>query len=287
MRLERHRLVMATAGLAALLALGVALLVSPTRGRAQANERLKAIHTVVLDPGHGGNNDGARGHAGSREKDLTLAVAYAARDQLQKDFPGLKVILTRNLDVDLSLPERIHAAHLAGADLFMSLHMNSSTNTEAQGVEVFYLSTDKSMPQVTDGEGTWGQHFEHPDEGVEPEAVRQGPAFDGVAPILQDLTRGRAHRDSAVMARMLLEELRRICPRCRNRGVRQENFGILRGNTIPSVVVEFGFLSHPAEEKRLVDRDTHERMGRAISRTVQRMDLWFIELGYVAATGQR
>ncbi len=261
------------AALAGALALVAAL------GGAQAasaqSRALQSIKTVVIDPGHGGHNDGAQGHRGSVEKDLALAVAYAARDQLRRDYPDLRVVLTRNLDIDLSLPDRIHTAHMAEADLFLSLHMNSSTNLEAEGVEVFYLSTDKSMPMVTRGEGTWGQAFEDPDEGVPSGAMRHGTSGDALPRILLDLERARSHADSAVLAETLLEELRRACGGCRNRGVRQANFGVLRGSLVPSAVVEFGFISHPTEERRLIRDETHKRFAKAISRTVERMDAIF------------
>lgn len=238
---------------------------------------LRTIRTVVIDPGHGGNNNGTRGATGSQEKDLTLAVAYAVRDELRREHPNLKVILTRNIDVDLSLPQRIHTAHAAEADLFLSLHMNASTNLTANGLEVFYLRADKSMPLVSPGEGTWGRGYVEPD----PEAVAAGPSHQPdereLASILADLTLTRAHQDSAVLARTLLDELKRSCPRCRSRGVRQDNFGVLRGCRVPAVVVEFGFLSHNREEKYLVTREAHMRFARAIMRTIERMDYHFVQ----------
>ena len=214
------------------------------------------------------------------EKDLTLQVAYAVRDRLKTDYPELNVILTRSLDVDLSLPERIHMAHVNEADLFLSLHMNSSTNKAASGLEVFYLQTDKTMPMVTRGEGSWGQKFADPDEGVDPDAHRH-KAHGGELPIiLADLDRARSHRDSALLASTLLDELRRVCTACRNRGVRQANFGVLRGSRVPSVVVEFGFLSNPGEERRLTHGETHKSFARAISRTIDHMDLVFTDREY-------
>lgn len=245
---------------------------------AQRAWELRQINTIVIDPGHGGNNDGARGKRDSQEKDLTLAVAYAVRDELRRRFPNLKVVLTRNIDVDLSLPQRIHTAHMANADLFLSLHMNSSTNPQAAGIEVFYLNTDKSMPLVTYGEGTWGQAFADPRESdVAPDAPIYAPRDDSVQAILSDLDLARSHRDSAVLARTTLEELRRACPKCRNRGVRQANFGVLRGSRVPSIVIEFGFLSHHVEEQRLTSRRAHARFAEALSHVVRRMDQHFTE----------
>ncbi len=230
---------------------------------------LHVVKTVVLDPGHGGGNEGAMGASGSQEKDHTLAVAYAIRDRLLQDYPDLRVVVTRNLDIDLTLSERMHLAHNQGADLFLSLHMNSARNKEAHGFEVFYLRADKSMPLVTDGEGSWGQDFEAP---ADPRENVPTAAPEGLPTLLADLELGRAHRDSATLAEFTLAELKRACPGRASRGVRQANFGVLRGARVPAVVVEFGFLSNKREERWLTSPEARESFALATSRTVARMD---------------
>lgn len=236
---------------------------------ASAQTSLRVIKTVVLDPGHGGGNEGAIGATGTQEKDQTLAVAYAIRDRLQADYPGLRVVVTRNLDVHLDLSERLHLAHASGADLFLSLHMNSARNKDAHGFEVFYLRADKSMPLVTHGEGGWGKGFQAPADPHEP-IPSAGP--EELPTLLADLQMGTAHSDSSVLAEFTLAELKRACPRRASRGVRQANFGVLRGARIPAVVVEFGFLSNRREERWLTSADARASFALATSRTVARMD---------------
>ena len=244
------------------------MLVVPAVATAQ-DAALRVVRTVVLDPGHGGGNEGAMGSSGAQEKDETLRVAFAIRDQLEADYPGLRVVITRNVDIDRSLTDRLHRAHMEGADLFLSLHMNSAKNTEAQGFEVFYLRADKSMPLVTDGEGSWGKDFAPP---AGPDELVPTAAPEALPTLLADLAAGRAHRDSSVLAEFTLSELKRACPGRTSRGVRQANFGVLRGARIPAVVVEFGFLSNPREERWLLSQGARRRFAQAMSRTVARMD---------------
>ncbi|MEL6177449.1 MAG: N-acetylmuramoyl-L-alanine amidase, partial [Myxococcota bacterium] len=227
---------------------------------------MRVIRTIVIDPGHGGSNEGAVGATSHLEKDEVLRVAYAVRDSLAKSHPEVKVVLTRNLDVDVSLPERIQVANALEADLFISLHMNASTNVEAHGFEVFFLRADKSMPLVMAGEGSWGRDFEQAADPVEfskglpvelSEAVHR-PHSTGLPMVLSDLDKGRAHKDSGLFAEVLMDELRQAFRGRRSRGVRQANFGVLRGALVPAVVVELGFISHATEETWLVEPDTHK-----------------------------
>lgn len=236
--------------------------------------KLRTIKKVVLDPGHGGSNEGAKGPGGHQEKDEVLRVAAAIRDRLAADYPGLEVELTRVLDVDLGLTERIHAANAAGADLFFSIHMNSSPNTQATGIEVYYLAAERAMPEVTGGAEGWGQAWGYVPGclGGAGSAAPVGVAGEEVSMILGDLEVGRAHRESAEVAPILLDELLRASSGRINRGVRQANFGVLRGARVPAVVVELGFISNAGEERWLVQPTTRERVARAFSRAVLRVD---------------
>jgi N-acetylmuramoyl-L-alanine amidase len=250
----------------ALALASIALLATPAGAQ---QTPLRVIQTVVLDPGHGGGNDGAVGRSGTLEKDETLLVAHAIRDRLVADHPGLNVVITRHLDVDIDLPDRIHAAHEVEADLFLSLHMNSARNKKAQGFEVFYLEPDKAMPLTSEDPEGWGDQFLTTHSQADP-IHDAGP--EGLPLLLADLQLARAHLDSAMLASVLLQELKRACPGHHSRGVRQANFGVLRGARVPAVVVEFGFLSHASEERWLVRPRTRMRFAAAASQTVARMD---------------
>lgn len=244
---------------------------------AAAGPPLRAVKTIVLDPGHGGTNEGAKGVSGETlEKVEVLEIARAIRAQLERDYPDLKVVLTRDGDDELSLPDRIFVANACEADLFISLHLNASRREGAKGVEVFTLRPDMTMPLVTDGEGSWGQGFVLP-SGDSP---IYGPADTDLPVLLADLDRGAAHVDSALVAEVILSELVRTGPNRVNRGVRQANFGVLRGAQVPAVVVEFGFLSNRDEERWLRKTQTRRALGRAVSRSLARIDRLFYTKGY-------
>lgn len=249
---------------------------------------LSTLKRVVIDPGHGGANEGALGPLGHLEKDETLRVAYALRARLARDYPDLEVILTRTLDVDVGLVDRIHAANVLEADLFISLHLNSAPNPMARGVEVFYLAADKAMPLVTAGEGSWGQgssYLPAPQEGGGP--VHRVPGED-LATLLADLGQARAHRDSADYAALLQQELVQASRAggVPSRGVRQANFAVLRGARMPAVVVEFGFLSNTMEERWLTSERMRLAVAGAFSRSLQRLDVVFQKRKYLADAGQ-
>ena len=151
--------------------------------------------------------------------------------------------------------------------------MNSATNLEAQGFEVFFLDPDKAMPLGTADMTGWGAQFM-----VGPPATDDaaGPLHkagaEALPTMLADLQLARAHTDSAMLATVLLQELKRACPGHRSRGVRQANFGVLRGARVPAVVVEYGFLSNKTEERWLTRASTRQRFAIAMSQTVARMD---------------
>jgi N-acetylmuramoyl-L-alanine amidase len=241
-------------------------------------QKLRVVRTVVIDPGHGGSNEGAHSATGALEKDLALRIAYQVRARLQRDHPGLKVVLTRNIDIDLSLPERLSLAHDAGADLFFSLHLNAAANKQATGLEVYYLRHDKATPMLPDQGGTWGEHYQMPADVDDPQRPRA--SGEALPLLLEDLERGRLHKDSALLAELLYDELGRACAGRQMRGVRQQNFGVLRGARVPAVVVELGFISNQGEAAWVEQPENQQRYARAISRAVQRVDDVFVRKNY-------
>lgn len=207
---------------------------------------LQHLRTIVIDPGHGGSNEGAVGVAGIYERFLTMETAMLLRERLGERFPAVRVILTREEDIDVGLEERLHTANAAEADLFISLHYNAATNTAAHGLEVYYLSADEPQP------APW------------PENARLVAASGTVVEsILLDLERTRLHGESARLAETLHAELIRGTGSA-DRGVRQAQFRVLRGAHMPAVVVELGFLTHAEEGLRLVEREYTEAVVEAL-----------------------
>lgn len=212
----------------------MSLLLVALPGTSGADE-LSHVRRVVLDPGHGGSNLGAVGVGGIYERFLTLETANLLRAEIQARYPGVEVLLTREVDLELGLSDRTHFANLSGADLLISIHYNAAVNVEARGVEVFYLASE---PLAT--------------APYADNVAVAGPANAAVASILHDLERNRLHAQSAVLAQAVHGGLL-TATEAFDRGVRQAHFRVLRGALMPAVVVELGFLTHPDEGVRLLD----------------------------------
>lgn len=202
--------------------------------------------TVVIDPGHGGVHEGAISPDGLKEKDVVLSVAQRLRALLAKE-PELRVVLTRERDMDLPLRDRAALANYERADLFVSIHCNSMPTKKARqiahGIETFFLS-----PDATDAEAIALAARENA-EGGEPAPVA---AVDPIGLILNDLARTQAHEDSSLLAGHLHRSLVEAA-RAKDRGVKQAPFIVLTGVEMPAVLVEIGFISHPEEGRRLAE----------------------------------
>ncbi|WP_230467650.1 N-acetylmuramoyl-L-alanine amidase family protein [Lujinxingia vulgaris] len=221
-------------------------------------ERLSRVRTIVLDPGHGGDNNGAIGVAGIREKHLTLELAYHLREAIQERYPDVRVVMTRYWDTSLSLPERVHLANLAEADVFLSLHYNAAVHNRAVGYETFYL-----RPQDVTPEPAPAVELPHDDASPIEGARLVGQHGDDLVFIQRDLIRAHQHELSARLAHSVQDGFRGHLDSM-DRGVKQANFGVLRGAHMPAVVVEAGFLTHPDEGSELIERDHRQRVVNAL-----------------------
>ena len=203
---------------------------------------LAHVRTVVIDAGHGGDDPGALALCGTQEKDVALQIAIRLRDALLARDPSLVVVMTRDEDVFLPLSERARIANSAGADVFLSIHLNGSTNPEAQGVETYFLSPDGVVP----GQTVPGFEQEGPTTLASPVDVAGATR----ASVIEDLRRRGALAEAAGLA----EEIQRrllIATGARDREVRQARFRVLRGLRMPGVLVEAGFMTHAGEGRRL------------------------------------
>lgn len=197
-----------------------------------------ALRTVVIDPGHGGSEDGARGQAGSLEKEITINVARRLKAALESQL-GIRVILTRDGDETVPLDHRAAIANNNKADLFLSLHANASLQRVARGAEVFYLSADGYGDEARRAAESAGHVL---------------PTFGGgtrdIQVILWEMAQARYIEESAVLASIMEEELRsrvEVSPR----PVQQAPFRVLVGANMPAVLVEMGFVSNAEDEQRL------------------------------------
>ncbi len=208
------------------------------------------VRTVVIDPGHGGHDAGAVGRRGILEKNVNLGVAKELQRYLRRES-DLKVVLTRERDEYMELADRAEMANRSGGDLFISLHCNSWFSDGASGFETFFLSPAKS---------DWAKSVEAAENSA-------GQEPDDVEFIVWELVQNRFISSSSQLAEVLQKD---VCNdlNLTNRGVRQAGFRVLVGAYMPAVLVELGFLTHSAEEKRLGDSSYQRKMARALGEAV-------------------
>jgi N-acetylmuramoyl-L-alanine amidase len=213
---------------------------------------------AVVDPGHGGDQEGALSPAGDREKDVALAIARRVAARLRAI--GAKVVLTRTGDIAVPLANRAAVANALRADLFVSVHLNSMPSAEARrhsmGVETYFLSADG-----TDASARAVAARENADR-LAGEPVLD-PA-DPVAAILQDLEDQDALAGSSRLAYAVHEKLVAWLG-AEDRGVKQAPFYVLAGARMPAVLLEVGFISHEAEAARLRAPEYQERIAAAVA----------------------
>lgn len=219
------------------------------------------IHTIVIDPGHGGGETGAIGPSGVPEKDLTLQLARELAGKLGR--LGVQVVMTRSEDATLGLDTRTAIANQNKADLFVSIHLNSSLGSGAHGTETYFLS-----PQATDSRAARAAADENggpADSG----AAAPGAEQQDVDLILWDLAQSHHLAESQRFANMIQGELNEAL-QLKDRGVKQAPFRVLMGAMMPAVLVELGFLSNPDEEKKLQDAAYRGQLLDSLTRAIAR-----------------
>ncbi len=202
-------------------------------------ENYQAIRTIVIDPGHGGLDEGARGANGTLEKDVTLNVARLLTDTLERRL-GVRVIQTRTSDIVVELDRRAAIANNNNADLFISLHVNSSVSPEPAGAEVFYLSIDEYGPEA--------QEIATRERPFLP--VSGGGTRD-IDMIQWEMAQARYLDQSELFARVVEQELRRRVPMS-SRAIQEAPFRVLVGANMPAVLIEMGFISNPDQEQEFL-----------------------------------
>lgn len=219
---------------------------------------LRRIQRIVLDPGHGGDDPGAVGRKGTREKVINLGLALRIRKKLAAQ--GFEVILTRDSDIAVPLADRSKCGNGRKADLFVSIHTNASPNRAACGFETYFLSEAK-----TDWERAVAAR-ENASLGTGD--AGSGPGMPGdVGLILADLAQNEFLVESSELA-ACIQQAAAPAARIKDRGVRQANFYVLRNNYMPAVLVECGFLSNKSEEK-LLRQGTHwDKLAEGIYRGI-------------------
>jgi N-acetylmuramoyl-L-alanine amidase len=219
---------------------------------------------VVLDPGHGGVEDGAVGAGGLKEKDLVLDIAGRLRSVLQRS--GYVVLLSREDDSSLDLTRRTAAANHAGAELFLSIHANSSARAAARGAESYFLSygavADSEAKSVADRENL---------QGAGPSGPEASSSEGEIRLVLWDMAQAEHLSASSRLADLIQVEMNAL-GETKDRGVKQAPFRVLFGAAMPATLVEVGFVSNPDEETKLATGDYRDRIAGALAAAIRKFD---------------
>ena len=218
---------------------------------------------VAIDAGHGGQDPGAHGPNGTREKDITLAIARELARQVNAT-PGLKAFLTRDSDVYIPLNHRARRASANRADIFLSIHADAAENRGARGSSVYVLSTRGASSQ----RARWLADKENAADIIGGERVRV--ADNTLTSVLLDLTQSGNMKASEDAAEHVLGGLKRVGNNHKP-DVERANFAVLRtSDKMPAMLVETAFISNPDEEKRLADPNFQRTLASAILDGVDR-----------------
>jgi N-acetylmuramoyl-L-alanine amidase len=217
---------------------------------------------IVIDPGHGGTQGGASSPSGLLEKSLALTLSKKVKKALEDEL-GATVVLTRDRDALVQLSERVNLANGKKPDVFLSIHANSMPTQKQrqlnEGIETYFLSAAASGEQAKKVAAR-----ENAEAGSQP----KGASGDTLSFILADLQRAKTHQDSSRLAYSVHEALIDSTGAV-DRGVQQAPFYVLMGLAAPAVLVEVGFISHPAEGKKLADDAYQAQLAEAITRGVK------------------
>ncbi|MCS6927492.1 MAG: N-acetylmuramoyl-L-alanine amidase [Candidatus Binatia bacterium] len=212
-------------------------------------------YRIMLDPGHGGHDPGARGPNGTYEKDIVLALSRRLGRKLASRLP-VEVLFTRTADVFVPLEERTARANAAKADLFLSIHANASPNPAMQGIETYYLNNTNDRATI---------RLAAMENGLLQRPDRREP---GLSYILSDLIQKGKEEESIALAHHLQEAMvlraKGHYPAVRNLGVKKGPFYVLVGAHMPCVLVEVAFLSHRVEGQHLLSPEYQEALAEGL-----------------------
>jgi N-acetylmuramoyl-L-alanine amidase len=226
------------------------------------NGKLVRMITIALDPGHGGEDPGASGKNGSREKDIVLSIAKRLKAKLE-DVPNIRVMLTRDGDYFVPLGTRVEKARKVQADLFVSIHADAFVQPTARGSSVFVLSEKGA----TSSAARWLADKENLADTIGGVNVKNHDKQ--LASVLFDLSTTAQINDSMKLGRSVLGEIGGI-NRLHKGSVEQAGFAVLKAPDIPSILIETAFISNPEEEAKLLDEAYQNKLADAIVTGIRR-----------------
>ena len=216
------------------------------------------IGRIVIDAGHGGHDTGTIGPTGLMEKDLCLDVSLRLGKIIQQRLPSAEVVFTRDDDTFIPLERRTEIANEAKADLFISVHANSSQDHKARGIETYYLNFTGSSDAM---------------EVASRENALSANGVHDLQDIVAKIARNEKIEESRDLATMVQDSLSKHMENLnrgdRNRGVRKAPFVVLIGADMPSVLAEISFLSNPSDEKWLKNPENRQRVADGLYRGIE------------------
>ena len=229
--------------------------VAPQGGERVDWSRMR-VHTVVIDPGHGGKDPGTQGASGLKEKTVVLDIAKHIKNYLEE--VGMKVILTRYNDEFISLPQRTEITTKSDADLFISIHANSNPTRKTEGIEVYYCKTRSKSDLEEDQRAKNERMFTKKLNSIYSPALEQ---------ILADMMYAQKVALSEKLAQKIVSHSSAEAGGI-NRGSRFCRFFVVRNTLIPAVLVEVGYLTNRREEKKLSTPAYRQKIGQAIAHSI-------------------
>jgi N-acetylmuramoyl-L-alanine amidase len=213
----------------------------PAKGKAGKVDRLIV---VAIDPGHGGEDPGATGPSGLREKDVVLSVALQLRDKINA-VPGMRAMMTRDSDFFVPLQDRVRKARRVQADLFVSIHADAFIKPHAKGASVFALSQNGASSSAA----RWMADKENQADavgGINVKATKDATVMRA----LLDMSTTAQIKDSLLLGKEVLGQMGKV-GKLHKASVEQAGFAVLKAPDVPSILVETAFISNPEEEKKL------------------------------------
>jgi N-acetylmuramoyl-L-alanine amidase len=225
----------------------------------------RPIKRVVIDPGHGGDDAGAIGPTGLREKDVTLDIAHRVAPILAHEL-GVETLLTRDTDVFVPLDERTARANAFHADLFVSIHCNASPDGEARGVESFVLDAAKEESRAN-------ARIAALENGLKLKSLDPVDMDAEMARVFNGLKSGRVGEESRVLGglleRSVLASMAERYPDTKEHGVKSAAFYVLAGAEMPAVLFETSFISNTEDESRLATADYRQKLADAVANAIK------------------
>ncbi len=224
--------------------------------------RIDRLVVIALDPGHGGEDPGAIGPSGLREKDVVLAIAMQLRDRINGNA-NMRAMLTRDADFFVPLHERVKKARRVQADLFVSIHADAFLNPEARGASVFALSQGGASSTAA----RWMANRENAADLVG--GINVQAKDESVLRAMIDMSTTAQIKDSLKLGGEVLVQIGKV-GKLHKGSVEQASFAVLKAPDIPSILVESAFISNPGEEARLRDPEYRVQLVEALATGIQR-----------------